>query len=122
MCRGRDSRSWVRERGGPGVPRAVRGVLSSPGSTTGCRCLPVSLAPPMMLLIARAATSRLSIGLGGVVRVMQVKDQATSPPGGGIGSRPSRPLRVAKFGLSPPVISANTQRIWRVAFAQAKFT
>src|SRR5258708_2869084 len=40
-----------------------------------------------------------------------------------MGSRPWRPVLVsAKLGLSLLVSNANTHRIWRVDFAQAKFT
>src|SRR5580693_1041773 len=42
------------------------GSLSSPGSTLGLPLEPVIVAPPMMLLIARAATCRLSTGLSGL--------------------------------------------------------
>src|ERR1017187_6848372 len=42
------------------------GLLSSPGCTAGLPFASVSVAPPMMLLIARAATSRLSIGSYGL--------------------------------------------------------
>ena len=42
------------------------GLLSSPGWTAGLPLAPVSVAPPMMLLMARAATSRLSTGLDGL--------------------------------------------------------
>src|SRR5580693_6403227 len=44
----------------------LAGLLSSPGCTVGLPLLPTRLAPPMMLLIARAATSRLSIALNGL--------------------------------------------------------
>ena len=42
------------------------GLLSRPGWTAGWPSVPVSVAPPMMLLMARAATSRLSAGLSGL--------------------------------------------------------
>ncbi len=44
----------------------LAGSLSSPDCTVGWPLLPVRLAPPMMLLMARAATSRLSTGLSGL--------------------------------------------------------
>ena len=43
--------------------RQLVGLLSRPGCTAGLPSLPVRLAPPMMLLMALAATSRLSTGL-----------------------------------------------------------
>src|SRR5215470_343207 len=42
------------------------GALSSPGCTIGLPFAAVMVAPAMMLLIARAATCRLSIGLAGL--------------------------------------------------------
>src|SRR5271156_1915475 len=41
----------------------LAGLLSRPGCTVGFPLLPVRLAPPMMLLMARAATCRLSSAL-----------------------------------------------------------
>ena len=41
------------------------GLLSRPGWTAGLPLAPVSVAPPMMLLMARAATARLSTGPNG---------------------------------------------------------
>src|SRR6516164_2846301 len=71
----------------------LAGVLSSPGCTTGLPSAPVTVAPPMMLLMARAATWRLSIGLAGSYGWWRFSDQATSPPWvGAIGSRPRRPV------------------------------
>ena len=40
----------------------LAGLLSSPGWTVGLPLVPVSVAPPMMLLMALAATCRLSTG------------------------------------------------------------
>src|SRR5690242_21501846 len=78
----------------------------------------------MMLLIARAATWMLSIGLTGLYGWWRFSDQATMLPCVGvIGSRPRWPvLASAKAGLFPLVSRANTQRICRVASAHAKFT
>src|SRR5260370_32685664 len=78
----------------------------------------------MMLLIARAATARLSIGLVGLYGWCRFRDQATSPPCVGvIGSSPIRPvLASAKFGSSPLIISAKTQSICRVALPHANLT
>ena len=77
----------------------------------------------MMLLMARAATWRLSTGLVGR-RVMQVQRPGhLSALAGVIGSRPTRPvLALAKPGLSSLVSNANTQRIWRVCCPHAKLT
>src|SRR5215471_8536868 len=100
------------------------GLLSSPGWTTGAPFPLVSVAPPMMLLIARAATSRLSIGDAGSYGWCRLRDQATSPPWVGvIGSRPFLPLDLSrKSGLSWLVSSENTHRICLVVFAHAKLT
>ena len=41
------------------------GLLSNPGWTAGLPLAPVSVAPPMMLLMARPPPARLSIALNG---------------------------------------------------------
>src|SRR5579862_824899 len=78
----------------------------------------------MMLLIARAATWRLSTGLKGLYGWCRFSDHETWPPClGVIGSRPSRPVLVSlKYGLPPLVTRAKTHRTERVAGAQAKLT
>src|SRR5579863_7350499 len=100
------------------------GLLNKPGWTTGFPLLEVRLAPPTMLLIARAATSMLSIELNGSYGWCRSSDQATSPPSAPVmGSRPFRPdFGSAKLGLFPLVISANTQSTCDVPFPQAKLT
>src|ERR1700722_9067328 len=102
----------------------LAGLPPSPGCPVGLPLLLVRLAPPMMLLIARAATCRLSIGLSGLYGWCRFSDHATSPPCvAEIGSSPWRPVLASlKFGLSPLVISENTHRIWLVSFPQAKLT
>src|SRR3984893_426379 len=78
----------------------------------------------MMLLTARAATCRLTIGSIGLYGRCRFSDQATWPPWAGvIGSRPCRPV----FGslnwlLLPLVMRAKTHRIWLVSLPQAKLT
>src|SRR6516225_11395878 len=98
------------------------GTLSRPGCTIGLPLAAVRVAPPMMLLIARAATWRLSIGFAGLYGWCRFSDHATWPPWAGlIGSRPCRPVLIdAKLGLLPLVISENTHRICRVDLPQAK--
>src|SRR5262249_35036358 len=78
----------------------------------------------MMLLIARAATWRLSIGLAGSSGWCRLSDKAMSPPcAGAIGSRPFLPFEGSvKPGLLPLVSSENTHKICRVSFPQAKLT
>src|SRR6516225_7485805 len=82
------------------------------------------VAPPIMLLIARAATCRLSIGLAGLYGCCRFSDHATCPPTDGlIGSRPCRPVLIdAKSGLLPLVIRENTHKICRVDLPHAKLT
>src|ERR1700754_3826688 len=100
------------------------GLLSSPCWTTGAPFVPVTVAPPMMLLMARAATCRLSTGLAGLYGWCRLSDQATAPPcAGEIGSRAWRPLLASlKFALFPLAISENTHRTWLVDESQAKLT
>src|SRR5947208_13377066 len=82
--------------GEPVYRRQFEALLSSPGWTTGLPLELVSVAPPMMLLIARAATWRLSTGLNGLYGWCRLSDQETWPPCRGvIGSRPSRPVPVS---------------------------
>src|SRR5580658_2151470 len=90
----------------------------------GLPLVPVRLAPPTMLLMARAATSRLSIELNGSYGWCRSSDHATSPPSASVmGSRPFRPdFGSAKLGLFPLVMSANTHSTWDVPFPQAKLT
>jgi hypothetical protein len=52
--------------GDPVYRAQFSGLLSRPGWTVGLPLAPVSVAPPMMLLMARAATARLSAGLSGL--------------------------------------------------------
>src|SRR5579862_1463961 len=77
-----------------------------------------------MLLMARAATIRLSTGLAGLYGLRRLSDHAMSPPWAGwIGSRPRRPVDWSTNpGLSPLVSSANTHSTDCVSFAQAKFS
>src|SRR6185437_4397960 len=91
------------------------------------RALPVAdvrVAPLMMLLMARAATVRLSTGLAGLYGWCRLSDQAISPPWDGwIGSRPLRPVDWSTNpGLLPLVSSAKTQSTCCVSLAQAKFS
>src|SRR5215510_4635282 len=78
----------------------------------------------MMLLIALAATCKLSMGLAALYGWCRFSDHATCPPWAGvIGTRPCRPVLIeAKSGLLPLVISENTHRICRVALPHAKLT
>ena len=78
----------------------------------------------MMLLMARAATSRLSIGSTGLYGWCRFSDQATSAPwAGAIGSSPTRPVLLSvNCGLPELASSANTHRICWVPLAQAKLT
>src|SRR5262249_41837555 len=87
--------SRARPAAAPVYRAQFAGTLSSPGCTTGLPLAAVSVAPPMMLLIARAATWRLSIGLAGLYGWCRFSDQATWPPWDGrIGSRPCRPVLI----------------------------
>src|ERR1044071_801144 len=52
--------------GEPVYRRQLEALLSSPGWTTGFPFELVSVAPPMMLLMARGATSGVAWGLRGV--------------------------------------------------------
>src|SRR5579859_3587931 len=96
----------------------LAGLLSRPGWTAGLPFVLVRVAPPMMLLTALAATSRLSTGSKGLYGWCRFSDQATSPPCVGVmGSRPCRPVFASVYcGLLPLVIRANTHRIWLVSF------
>src|ERR1700760_4411086 len=77
-----------------------------------------------MLLMARAATWRLSIGFIGSYGWCRLSDQATSAPWvGEIGSRPSRPgVPSWKMGLFWLESREKTQRICWVCLPQAKLT
>ncbi len=55
-------------------------LLSRPGSISALPVEEVRAAPLMMLLIARAATARLSMGLAGSYGWCRLRDQAMSPP------------------------------------------
>src|SRR5712691_11407856 len=108
----------------PVYRRQLLALLSSPGWTT---CPPfwlIAVAPAMMLLIARAATARLSIGLAELYGWCRLSEKATAPPWlGVIGSRPLRPVAASvKAGSSPLVSSAKTHKTLRVSWPQAKLT
>src|SRR5271165_21713 len=78
----------------------------------------------MMLLIARAATARESVGSAASYGWCRFSDHAMSPPCAGvIGSSPFLPFdESVNAGLSPLVSSEKTHKICLVAFAQAKLT
>src|SRR4029077_12750723 len=85
----------ARERtaGAPVSLAQFSGLLSRPGWTAGLPWAPVSVAPPMMLLMARAATSRLSTGLDGLEGWCSFSDHAIWPPWAAVmGSRPLLPV------------------------------
>src|SRR5262249_1222038 len=110
--------------GDPVYRAQFSGLPSRPGWTAGLPLAPVRVAPPMMLLMARAATARLSTGVGGLWGWCRFSDPAIWPPWAGvIGSSPFLPVLASAYpGSLLLVSSANTQRIWLVSASQAKLT
>ena len=105
--------------GRAGIPGQLAGSLCSPGCTTGLPLAPVNVAPPMMLLIARAATWRLSIGLAGSYGWCRFRVHATTLPWAGvIGSSPRRPVFASRRRGCCRWSAARTPRgsaVWRRA-------